>query len=80
MYKYHHPIVSPLVHPSDELVIAFTESDSSTCIEDQLRFPKFSSYFYWWPCTFPDNGTELEKLVESSDADLDEVVKFGSCV
>ena len=25
----------------------------------------------------PDDKTELEKLIESSDADLDEVIKFG---
>ena len=29
------------------------------------------------PVPVPDNKDKLEKLVESSDADLDEVIKFG---
>lgn len=30
------------------------------------------------PVPVPDDETELEKLVESNDTDLDEVIKFGS--
>ena len=30
------------------------------------------------PELVPDEGVELEKLVASSDANLDEIIKFGS--
>ena len=77
--KYHHPIVYPLVYPGDEPVMAIIvnpipvspskiTSVSLSLVAVSINEPEHVS----------DDEVELEKLVASSDSDLDEVIKFGS--
>ena len=77
--RYNHPVVYPLVYPGDEPVMAITvdpiivPTSKLTSVSPSLVAVSIDE-----PVLVPDNKAELEKLVESSDADLDEVIKFGS--
>ena len=79
MCKYHPQIVYPLVYPGDEPVMALTIDplpiSPSTIISVS---PSLVAVSIEKPEHVPDEEAELEKLVASSDAELDEVIKFGS--
>ena len=75
--KYHHSIIYPLVYPSDEPVEEITVDpiivtpSKITSVSQSLVAVSINE-----PVPVPDKEAELEKLVESSDADLNEVIKF----
>ena len=79
IYKYHHSIVYPLVYPGGEPVMAITidpipvSPSTITSVSPSLVAVSIDEPEY-----VPDEEVELEKLVASSDSDLDEVIKFGS--
>ena len=68
-----------LVYPGDKPVMAITvdliivPSSKITSVSPSLVAVSIDE-----PILVPDDEVELEKLVASSDADLDEVIKFGS--
>ena len=77
--KYHRPIIYPLVYPGDEPVMTITVDPT---IVPPLKIPSISPSLVAVSIDelvlVPDNKTELEKLVEVSDADLNVVIKLGS--
>ena len=79
LYKHHHPIVYPLVYPGDEPVMAITVN---LIIVPPLKItsvsPSLVAVYIDESVPVLDNENVLEKLVKSSDVELDEVVKFGS--
>ena len=77
--KYHHPIVYPLAYPSDEPVMAIT-IDPIPISPSKITsvFPSLVALSIDEPEQIPNEEAKLEKLVASSDSDLDEVIKLGS--
>ena len=79
IYKYHHPIVYPLVYPGVEPVMAITiDPIPVSPSKITLVSPSLVAVSIDEPEYVPDEEAELEKLVRSSDSDLDEVIKFSS--
>ena len=77
--KYHHPTVYPPVYLVDEPVVAVTiDPISVSPSKITLVLPSLVAVSIDEPKHVPDEEAELEKLVASSDADLDEVIKFDS--
>ena len=83
--KYHHPhpIAYPPTYPGDESVMAITVDPiplSCTKIPSVSpgTQPSLVAVSIDEPDPILDEEVELEKLVESSDTDLDEVIRFGS--
>ena len=76
---HHHPIVYPPTYPGDEPVMAITvdpiplSPSKITSVSPSLVAVSIDE-----PDPIPNEEVELEKLVESSDSDLDEVIRFGS--
>ena len=83
--KYHHPhpIDYPLTYPGDEPVMAITVdpiplSRTKVPSVSPSTQPSLVAVSIDEPDPIPDEELELEKLVEPSDSDLDEVIRFGS--
>ena len=76
---YHSPVISSLVLPGDELVMVITV-DPITVLPSKITSvsPSLVAVTIDEPEPLPDEEAELEKLVASSDDDLDEIIKFGS--
>ena len=82
-YHHHHPIVYPPTYLGDEPVMAITVdpiplSRSKIPSVSPSTQPSLVAVSIDEPDPIPDEEVELEKLVESSDSDLDEVIRFGS--
>ena len=77
--KYHQPTACSLPYPGDEPVMAITvEPIVPTRSSTKAVSPTLIAVSVDEPILVPDEEAELEKLVESSDYDLDEVIQFGS--
>ena len=76
---YHSPTISPLVLPGNEPVMAITV-DPITVLPLKITSvsPSLVAVTIDEPEPVPDKEAELKKLVACSDADLDEIIKFGS--
>ena len=81
---YHNPPIEyPPTYPGDEPVMAITAdpiplSRSKIPSVSPSTQPSLVAVSIDEPEPIPDEEVELEKLVESSDSDLDEVIRFGS--
>ena len=77
--QYHSPTISPLVLPSNKTVMVITV-DPITVLPSKITSvsPSLVAVTIDEPEPVPDEGAELEKLVASSDVDLDKIIKFGS--
>ena len=77
--KYNHLIVYPLAYPGDEPVMAIT-IDPITVSPSKITSvsPSLVAVSIDEPELIPNEEAGLEKLVELSDSNLDEVIKFGS--
>ena len=77
--QHHSPIVSPLVCPGDEPLMAITVNPIKVP-PSKITFvsPSLVAVSIEEPEPVSDEEAELEKLVASSDVDLDEIIKFGS--
>ena len=77
LYKYHHLIVYPLVYLVDEPVMAITVDP---IIVPSLKIttvsPSLVAFYIDDPVPVLDDKAELDKLVESSDADLHKIIKL----
>ena len=77
--KYHHPIVYPPTYPGDEPVMAFTVDPIPVSPSKITSVPpSLVTISIDEPEQIPNEEAKLEKLVASSDSDLDEVIKFCS--
>ena len=82
-YHNPHPIDDPIVYPGDEPVMAITVDPISSSLTKKPPVspstqPSLVAVSIDEPEAIPDEELELEKLVESSDSELDEIVRFGS--
>ena len=70
--KYHQAIVNPSIYPGDKPVMA-TTIDPIVPLPSKITsvLPKLVSVSVDEPVPVPDDKAELEKIVESSDGDLD---------
>ena len=83
--KYHnsHPIDDILTYSGDEPVMAITVDPIPSSLTKKPSVspstqPSLVAVSIDEPEPIPDEEVELEKLVKSSDSDLDEVIRFGS--
>ena len=79
IYKYHHPVVYPLVYPGDEPVMAIIVDPIPVSPSKIISVsPSLVAVSIDEPEHVLDDEVKLGKLVASSDSDPDEVIKFGS--
>ena len=76
---YHSPVISSLVLPGDELVMVITV-DPITVLPSKITSvsPSLVAVIIDEPEPVPNEEAKFERVISSSDADLDEIIKFGS--
>ena len=82
-HHHHHPISYPPTYPGDEPVLAIKVdtiplSRSKILSVSPSTQPSLIAVSIDGPNPISDEEVELEKLVESSDSSLDEVIQFDS--